>query len=139
MLAIEVFVVRWLEENTGEELTDLDPSTIESNQDSDDGDVKEPDYVNEDGVHELVLNELLMETGVMAVTALLGQSGMEEPAMRDSLLLCDSELEDTSDEEVGDGFSSIGGIYSDEPMDIDDGNSGREEQSTSEAVKRRLY
>ena len=41
-----------------EELTDLDPSAIESDQDSD-GDAKEPDYVNEDGVHELVPNELL--------------------------------------------------------------------------------
>ena len=71
-----------------DELTDLDTSAIESDQDND-GDAKEPDYVNEDGVHELVPNELLMETGVMAVTALLGQSGMEEPAMCDSLLLCD--------------------------------------------------
>ena len=50
---------------------------------------RSPNYVNEDGVHELVPNELLMEAGVMAVTALLGQSGMEEPAMCDSLLLCD--------------------------------------------------
>lgn len=97
-----------------EELTYLDLSTIESDQDSGDGDAKEPDYVNEDGVHELVPNELLMETGVMAVTALLGQSGMEKPAIGDSLLLCDSELEDTSDEEVDDGFSSIGGNYSDD-------------------------
>lgn len=97
-----------------DELTYLDLSALESDQDSGDGDAKEPDYVNEDGVHELVPNELLMETGVMAVTALLGQSGMEKPAMRDSLLLCDSELEDTSDEEVDDGFSSIGGNYSDE-------------------------
>ena len=77
------------------ELGDIDVRNIEKDVDSDYGVTEEPDYADSEGSGQLVPNELLsVETSTALAGFLHAMNLDDEPALRDSLLPADSDLDD---------------------------------------------